>query len=103
MPVIRDIPLSLKTKEVLRREGFKGYSNIGPEIKSISKAVYMSCYLGITTLDEERSFPGLIKPIYVPSLGMTQDSVHCSEMVKAHGETVEKGNTKEVAKKIQVR
>jgi hypothetical protein len=35
MPVIRDIPLNLKTKEVLRREGFRGYSKIRPEIKSL--------------------------------------------------------------------
>ncbi|MFC1933293.1 hypothetical protein ACFLXU_06710 [Chloroflexota bacterium] len=35
MPVIRDIPLSLKTGEVLRREGFRGYSKIRPEIKNL--------------------------------------------------------------------
>jgi hypothetical protein len=35
MPVIRDIPLSLKTREVLRREGVRGYSKIKPEIKSL--------------------------------------------------------------------
>jgi len=33
MPVIRDIHLSLKTREVLRREGFREYSKIRPEIK----------------------------------------------------------------------
>jgi hypothetical protein len=35
MPVIRDIPLSLKTGEVLRREGFKEHSKVRPEIKSL--------------------------------------------------------------------
>jgi hypothetical protein len=35
MPVIRDIPLSLKTSEVLRRAGFKRHSEIKPEIKSL--------------------------------------------------------------------
>jgi hypothetical protein len=35
MPVICDIPLSLKTEEVLRREGFGGYSKVRPEIKSL--------------------------------------------------------------------
>ena len=35
MPVIRDIPLSLKTGEVLRWEGFRGHSKIRPEIKSL--------------------------------------------------------------------
>jgi hypothetical protein len=35
MPVIRDIPLSLKTREVLRRQGFRGQSKVRPEIKSL--------------------------------------------------------------------
>ena len=35
MPVIRDIPLSLKTREVLRREGFRGQTEVRPEIKSL--------------------------------------------------------------------
>jgi hypothetical protein len=35
MPVIRDIPLSLKTGEVLRREGFREHSKVRPEIKSL--------------------------------------------------------------------
>jgi len=35
MPVIRDIHLSLKTKEVLRREGIKEYSKLKPELKSL--------------------------------------------------------------------
>jgi len=35
MPVIGDIHLNLKKNEVLRREGFKGYTRIRPEIKNI--------------------------------------------------------------------
>jgi hypothetical protein len=35
MPVIRDIQLSLKTGEVLRREGFSGYPKVRPEIKGL--------------------------------------------------------------------
>jgi hypothetical protein len=35
MPVIRDIPLSLKTGEVLRREGFREHSKVKPEIKGL--------------------------------------------------------------------
>jgi len=35
VPVILDIPLSLKTKEVLRRQGFREHSKIRPEIKSL--------------------------------------------------------------------
>ena len=35
MPVKHDIRLSLKTNEVLRRGGFREYSKIGPEVKSL--------------------------------------------------------------------
>ncbi len=35
MPVIRDLPLSLRTGEVLRREGFRGQSKVRPEIKGL--------------------------------------------------------------------
>ena len=35
MPVIRNIPLSLKTGEVLRRAGFRGHPKIRPEIKQL--------------------------------------------------------------------
>ena len=35
MPVIRDIPLKLKTSEVLRRQGFRGYAKARTEIKSV--------------------------------------------------------------------
>ena len=35
MPVICDIPLSLETREVLRREGFRGQAKVRPEIKSL--------------------------------------------------------------------
>jgi len=34
MPIIRDIPLSLKTRKVLRREGFREHARTRPEIKS---------------------------------------------------------------------
>jgi hypothetical protein len=35
MPVIRDIPLSLKIREVLRREGLGGGAKVRPEIKDL--------------------------------------------------------------------
>jgi len=35
MPVIRDIPLNLKTGEVLRRQGLGGQAKVRPEIKSL--------------------------------------------------------------------
>jgi hypothetical protein len=42
MPVIRDIPLSLKTGGVLRREGFPEYSKIRPEIKILIRELLAS-------------------------------------------------------------
>jgi len=35
MPVISNIRLNLKKNEVLRREGFRGYSRVRPEIKNL--------------------------------------------------------------------
>lgn len=42
MPIIRNISLSLKTGEVLRREGFRGYSKIKPEIKFLIRELLAS-------------------------------------------------------------
>jgi hypothetical protein len=42
MPVIRDIPLSLKTREVLRRQGFRGRSKVRPEIKILIRELLAS-------------------------------------------------------------
>lgn len=42
MPVIRDIPVSLKMGEVVRREGCKGNSTIRPEIKSLIRELLAS-------------------------------------------------------------
>jgi hypothetical protein len=39
MPVIRDIPLELKTGEILRREGFRGYARARPKIKAQTEAL----------------------------------------------------------------
>lgn len=35
MSIIRDIPLSLKTREVMRQVGIRGHSKIRPEVKSL--------------------------------------------------------------------
>jgi hypothetical protein len=42
MPVIRDIPLSLKTREVLRRQGLGGGAKVRPEIKIVIREVLTS-------------------------------------------------------------
>ena len=42
MPVIRDIPLNLKTREILRRQGLGGQAKVRPEIKSLIGEVLAS-------------------------------------------------------------
>ena len=42
MPVIRDIPLSLKTREVLRRQGLGGGAKVRPEIKILIRELLAS-------------------------------------------------------------
>lgn len=42
MPIIRDISLSLKTADVLRREGLREYSKIRPEIKTLIRELLAS-------------------------------------------------------------
>jgi len=39
MPVIRDISLSLKTREVLRRQGLGGWAKVRPEIKILIREI----------------------------------------------------------------
>jgi hypothetical protein len=50
MPVIRDIPLSLKIREVLRREGVRGHLKIRPDVKSL--VVELLAYMKKTRLLE---------------------------------------------------
>ncbi|MCJ7792129.1 MAG: hypothetical protein MUP49_06980 [Dehalococcoidia bacterium] len=42
MPVIRDIPLSLKTEDVLRRQGLGGGAKVRPEIKILIRELLAS-------------------------------------------------------------
>ncbi len=42
MPVIRDIRLSLKAREVLRREGIREYSKLGLNMKALIRELLVS-------------------------------------------------------------
>jgi hypothetical protein len=42
MPVIRNIPLSLKTREVIRRQGLGGGAKVRPEIKTLIRELLAS-------------------------------------------------------------
>ncbi len=52
MPVISDIRLDLKINDILRREGFKGYTRIRPEIKTL-----------VTELLESTESTRLLEPV----------------------------------------
>ncbi len=68
MPVVRDIPLKLKPREVLRREGFMGYPEVRPQIKS-----------QITELLASLEKAHLLEPVFAyeiyPIVRMTHDQV----------------------------
>ncbi|MDH5695069.1 MAG: hypothetical protein OEZ00_00425 [Dehalococcoidia bacterium] len=78
MPVIRDIPLSLKTKEVLRWEGFRGYSEIRPEIKSLILELLAS------VKEAHLLEPAVAYEIY-PITGMSQRQLSLEGNAVVHG------------------
>ena len=66
MPVIRDVPLSLRSGEVLRREGFRGQSKVRPEIKSLIEEL-------LTSVEDSHLLTniwGTIKGSHVPPQSM---------------------------------
>lgn len=79
MPVIRDIPLSLKTKEVLRRAGIKEHSKLRPKVET------SICEL-LTSTDEAHLLePAIAYEIYpITKVGKNKVSLdggaalHCS-------------------------
>ena len=58
MPVIRDIPLSLKTKDILRREGISDYSRVRPEIAGVLRELLA------TTSEEHLLEPAIAYELY---------------------------------------
>jgi hypothetical protein len=68
MPVIRDVPLSLKTGKVLRRQGFGGKSKVRPEIKSLIGEL-------LTSIDNNRLLEPAAAYEYYSVTGMNPDRI----------------------------
>ena len=78
MPVIRDIPLSLNPKEVLRRQGFRGHSKIRPEIKNILLEL-------IASVKKARLLEPAVVYEYYPVTGMSPSQVSLGGDKAIHG------------------
>jgi len=68
MPVIRDICLKLKTDEVLRREGFREFSQIRSELKSLINEL-------LTRVESTRLLEPAVAYEYYTVTGMSPDQV----------------------------
>jgi len=76
MPVIHDIPLSLKSKGVLRREGLGGRAKVRPEIKSLIEEL-------LASVESNRLLGPAAAYEYYPVTGMSgvQISLECDRAV----------------------
>ncbi|MFC2050140.1 hypothetical protein ACFLTN_03060, partial [Chloroflexota bacterium] len=83
MPVIRDITLSLKTKEVLRRQGFRGHPKIKPEIKSIILEL-------LATVDSAHLVEPAVAYEYHQVTGMSPSQVSLEGKKAIHGSLIPK-------------
>ena len=78
MPVIRDIPLSLKTKEILRREGIGDYSKVKPEIISVLQEL-------LATLNEEHLLEPAIAYEFYAITQVSHDRLSLENNAVLHG------------------
>ena len=78
MPVIRDIPLSLKTKEILRREGISDYSKVKPEIISVLQEL-------LATLNEEHLLEPAIAYEFYAITQVSHDRLSLENNAVLHG------------------
>ena len=68
MPVIRDVPLGLKTGKVLRRQGFGGKSEVRPEIRSLIEEL-------LTGVENKHLLEPAAAYEYCPVTGMNPDRI----------------------------
>ena len=83
MPVIGDIPLSLKTEEVLRRQGFKKHSKIRPEIKNLILEL-------LTTVENAHLLESAVAYEYHQVTGMSPGQVSLERDKVIHGSLLPK-------------
>jgi hypothetical protein len=78
MPVVRDIPLSLDIKEVLRRQGVGGRAKVRPEIKSLILEL-------LAGLENQRLLEPAAAYERYPITGMTGDQIALEGAKAVHG------------------
>jgi hypothetical protein len=78
MPVIRDIPLSLKTGAVLRRQGLGGKAKVRPEIKKMILGL-------LASIESGHLLETAVAYEYYPVTGMTSDQISLEGGKAVHG------------------
>jgi hypothetical protein len=78
MPVIRDIPLKLKTGEVLRRQGLGGKAKVRPEIESLILEL-------LASLESHRLLEPAAAYEYYPVTGMSGSQISLEGNKAVHG------------------
>lgn len=78
MPVIRDIPLSLKNREVLRRQGLGGGAKVRPEIKSLIEEL-------LASLERDHLLEPAVAYEHYPVTGMNGDQISLEGDRAIHG------------------
>jgi len=78
MPVIRDIPLSLKTGAVLRRQGLGGKAKVRPEIKNLTQEL-------LASIESEHLLEPAVAYEYYPVTGMNSGQISLEGGKAVHG------------------
>jgi len=78
MPVIRDIPLSLRMREVLRRQGLGGRAKVRPEIKSLIEEL-------LASVESNHLLEPAAAYEYYPVIGMSPDQISLEGDKAIHG------------------
>jgi hypothetical protein len=78
MPVIRDIPMKLKTREVLRRQGLGGKAKVRPEIESLIKEL-------LASLESHHLLEPAAAYEYYPVTGMSGSQISLEGNKAVHG------------------
>ena len=78
MPVIRDIPLSIKTGAVLRRQGLGGKAKVRPEIKNLTQEL-------LASIESEHLLEPAVAYEYYPVTGMNSGQISLEGGKAVHG------------------
>lgn len=78
MPVVRDIPLNLKTGAVLRRQGLGGKARVRPEIKKLTQEL-------LASIESEHLLETAVAYEYYPVTGMASGQISLEGGKAVHG------------------